>query len=196
MGYHPLAISATSKARCIHFCLLGHLSSVSITRSHTWLYSPVACTSTTRKQQSSDISSQAQGALEGVNAASFPAFCLQVKFSSSCPIWAKGYFRDDFPQDTLSAEPLLPPNAHPDPNSRKFPFPSLHYQGSSYAMCIFPHPLALSWQRCRLPRASPQHSCSRVSTDLQHTLFPPLISLYRDSQFWVVFRKLLKPSLH
>jgi len=37
---------------------------------------------------------------------------------------------------------------------------------------------------------------SRASTDQQHTLHPPLSSLYNDSQLWMVFRKLLHPSLH
>lgn len=90
-GYRLLAISTASKSRRIHLSLLGCLSSVSIT---SWLYSSVVYVSTTRKQQSSDICNQTQGALEGADAANFPnSFTCRPSISSSCPVWANGYFR-------------------------------------------------------------------------------------------------------
>lgn len=60
---------------------------------------------------------------------------------------------------TLSAEPLLLPNPCPDPNSRQFPFPisSLLRFFLCY-MHLSIYPLTLPQQRCRQPRASPQHS--------------------------------------
>lgn len=75
-GLSPLDHLCSLKNQVYLPFLLGCTSSVSIKRSNNWLYRPGVSASTTRKHQPSDISSQAQGALDGAlaqsNAANFP----------------------------------------------------------------------------------------------------------------------------
>lgn len=180
MGYCFLAIFAASKPRRIHLSLFGCPSSVSITSQ---LHGPVVYASTTRKQQPSCISNWAQGASPCAGAASFQLFpTCRPSISSSCPVWTKAYFRDSSPQDTCSAEPLLAPNPCPDPNSGKFPFPFSLWPRLFLCYVRLSIPLGLTLAVLQAATSQPSAQLGfRANTDQQHTLFPPLPSLYSDN---------------